>query len=182
MQVRRLNNTRQVYLPGPFRQQQSGQRDIPADPNGSVYRAFPYGVRVQRRHGLPQSLDFRRLARQPHRQRRPRPPPGTYAIITGGPSLSVEYKNTCGPTNSYPHGHLDHSIGLSRQCRQSPRATCTPSDTYLGGGDNGCRVTLSITNGHRVVGLSRRRRDGLPVDQFDSFRVSIIESSASAAG
>lgn len=106
----------------------------------------------------------------------------TYGIA-GGPQLSVTYRYL------RPYDFVTLAVTLTIPTGY-PVSTSNPVryyhafDTYLGGSDTGCGVTLTDSNGHRVVGTYPGMSSGVscPSSSAVPSSVSIIESFRERSG
>ncbi len=182
MQVRRLNNTGQVYLPGAVPPSNSLDNGIfLRTPNGSVYGPSHTVSAFSAVTAYPSRSISAASPANPIANGTTQTATGTYAI-TGGPSLSVEYKYlrpyefvTLTVTLTIPSGYPVSAANPVRYMHAI--------DTYLGGSDNGCGVTFVDTNGHRVVGTyPPASGTSCPSTSSIPSGVSIIESFRERSG
>ncbi len=150
IQVRRLNNTGQVYSPTVTPASNNLDNGIFLRANGTVYGPShtvggtfsPTAYNTQTISAASPAGNITDGTTQTAT--------GTYGI-TNGPQLSVVY------TYLRPFDFVTLSVTLTIPAGY-PVAANNPVryyhavDTYLGGSDNGCGVTFTDSNGHRVVG------------------------------
>lgn len=151
IQVRRLNNTGQVYAPGSIPPSNSLDNGVFIRANGLVYGPSHTVTSFNPSGGMYDSYSI-----TPASPANPSSPgvqqtaAGTFGI-TAGPQVSVLWKYTTPLDFLIAEVTLTIPAGYAVSAA-NPVRYYHVFDTYLGGSDNGCGVSFVDNNGKRVIG------------------------------
>lgn len=182
IQVRRLNNTGQVYLASAIPPSNSLDNGIFIRANGLVY-----GPRHTVATFNPTGGMYNTFAITPASPANPTTPgvqqsaTGTFGI-TSGPQVSVLWKYTTPLDFLTAEVTLTIPIGYTVSAA-NPVRYYHVFDTFLGGSDNGCGVSFVDANGKRVIGTYPPVTVGVcPSSTVIPAGVSVVESFRERSG
>jgi hypothetical protein len=181
MQVRRLNNTGQVYLPSAVPPSNSLDNGIFLRANGTIYGPRHTVSTFNTATAFPISSISAASPANPIANGITQTAVGVYGV-SSGPLLTIEYKYL------RPYDFVTLTVTLDIPAGY-PVSAANPVryyhaiDTYLGGSDNGCGVTFVDSNGRRVVGTyPPASGTTCPSSSSIPSGVSIIESFRERSG
>ncbi len=150
IQVRRLNNTGQLYSPGVVPPSNSLDNGIFLFANGLLYGPS-HTVSTWSANSMYNTYSVSAVS-PPNPAVAGNPQSATLSLgVTNGPQISVVW------TYAYPYDFITANVTLTippgfAVSAANPVRYYQVVDTYLGGSDLGCGVTYTDTNGHRVLG------------------------------
>ncbi len=181
MQVRRLNNTGQLYLPSAIPPSNSLDNGIFLRANGTIYGPRHTVSTFNTATAYPIHSISAASPANPIANGTTQTAVGVFGV-TSGPLLTIEFKYL------RPYDFVTLTVTLDIPAGY-PVSAANPVryyhaiDTYLGGSDNGCGVSFVDSNSHRVVGTyPPASGTSCPSSTSIPAGVSIIESFRERSG
>ncbi|WP_228522582.1 DUF6701 domain-containing protein [Methylophilus sp. 14] len=177
MQVRRLNNSGQLYSPSVVPSNNNLDNGIYLRANNTIYgpRHFAYTASTEYSNTSLSNPSPTTVSQGVVQSTTARFGTPQYSLLVPGPSVTVNWKYT------YPLDYITAEVTLVVPLGY-PVSSSNPVryyhaiDTYLGGSDNGCGVRYVDTNGKQVVGTYPLTSGNCPSSNSLPANLDVVES------
>lgn len=177
MQVRRLNNSGQLYSPSVVPSNNNLDNGIYLRANNTIYgpRHFAYTASTEYSNTSLSNPSPTTVSQGVVQSTTARFGTPQYSLLVPGPSVTVNWKYT------YPLDYITAEVTLVVPLGY-PVSSTNPVryyhaiDTYLGGSDNGCGVRYVDTNGKQVVGTYPLTSGNCPSSNSLPANLDVVES------